>query len=191
MRSFRQSAGIAIVSLLCVTGVSATVVGAQDATPDATGECVATTPEENVALVEGLIAAFEEGDAETADAILADDLVYEIDRYGLPEDPASNEDEVNLAVMQEQVYPGSVTIIEETVAAGNMVAVHQILTIDEHLLTGESIVLDATLEVDMVLFYTIECGEITHIHGVVDELALLTGLGIIAPIGGEEATPAP
>ena len=51
---------------------------------------MATTPAENVALVEELTAAFEAGDAEIIDAILADDLSYELDRYGLPHDPASN-----------------------------------------------------------------------------------------------------
>jgi hypothetical protein len=164
--------------------------GAQDATPADAGECVATTPDENVVLVENLIAAFEAGDAETVDSILADDLVYDIDRYGLPDDPASNDDEISLAAMQEQIYPGSVTTINETIAAGDKVVSHQTLTITEHLLTGESIVLDAALEVDQVIIYTIECGEIVHLHGVVDEYELFTGLGLIVPLPGE-ATPAP
>jgi ketosteroid isomerase-like protein len=151
---------------------------------------VATTPGENVALVEELTAAFEAGDEETIDAILADDVSHELDRYGLPHDPASNEDEIGHAAMQDQVYPGSVTTVEETIAVGDKVVAHQTLTIDEHLITGESIVLEETLEVDMVIIYTFECGEVVRLHGVVDELGLLTGLGIIAPIGGE-ATPAP
>lgn len=190
MPSLRQSAAIAFVSLVCFAGVSSSTL-AQDATPAASGECVATTPEENVALIETFIAATEAQDAETIHALLADDLVYELDRYGLEVDHTTNDDEVSMIVMQEQFYPGSTTTIEETVAQGDMVVVHQVLSIDSHLITGELIELDETLEVDQVIIYTIECGEIVHIHGVIDEIHLLTGLGLIEPImGSDEATPA-
>jgi hypothetical protein len=191
MRSLRHKAALAVVSFCFMTGFAVSSVAAQDASPEASGECVVTTPEENIALAENLIAALEAGDAETIDTILADDLVSTVDRYGLEHDATTNDDEIALAAMQEQVYPGSVTTINDAFATETRVTVDQTLTITEHLLTGESIVLDAPLEVDQIIIFTVECGEIVHMHGIVDEYELFVGLGLIAPIGGEEATPAP
>lgn len=190
MHEIRQKFAISLVTLLCITSFSIASVGAQDSTPVDATECAVTTPEENVALVEDFTAAQESGDADAIDRLLADDLIYELERYGLENDDQTNDDEVALALALEQFYPGSVTETEETVASGNLVAAHQVLTIVEHNITGETVTLDEPLKVDMMVIYEIECGEIAHIHGVVDELELLTGLGIIAPIGGE-ATPAP
>ncbi len=191
MGSLRQKSAIVLVSLISLLGVSASTGLAQDATPADAGECATTTVEENVALVEQFLAAVEEQDAETIHALLADDLVYELDRFGLEVDHTSNDDEVAMIAMQAEVYPGVSHVVEEIIAQDNHVVVHQVLVIDAHLLTGEHVELEETLEVDQVIIYTIECGEITHIHGVVDTYQLLTGLGIIQPIMTEpEASPA-
>jgi ketosteroid isomerase-like protein len=188
MSSIRRTIAISAVSLCCLTGFSFAAASAQEATPAGSADCAVTTPQDNIALVENLSAALEEGDAETADLAMADDLVYELDRYGLEHDTTTNDDEVAMAVTQEEFYPESAHVINEIIAAENKVVVHQTLTIVEHNITGETVELEETLEIDMILIYTIECGEVVHIHGVVDELGLMQGLGIVPPIGGQ-ATP--
>jgi ketosteroid isomerase-like protein len=191
MGSLRQKTAIVLVSIVSLLGISASTALGQDATPADAGECATTTVEENVALVEQFLAAVEEQDAETIHALLADDLVYELDRFGLEVDHTTNDDEVAMIALQAEVYPGVTHVVEEIIAQDNHVVVHQVLTIDAHLLTGELVELEETLEVDQVIIYTIECGEIVHIHGVVDTYQLLTGLGVIAPIMTEpEASPA-
>jgi len=64
-------------------------------------ECVASTPEENVALVEDLIAAVDAADLEAIDAILHDEYTDNANRHTLEADTASNADEHELAVMIE------------------------------------------------------------------------------------------
>src|SRR5690606_14654042 len=108
-------------------------------------------------------------------ALLADDLVYELDRFGLEVDHTTNDDEVAMVMMQAQVYPGVTHEVEEIIAQDNHVVVHQVLLIDAHMLTGEHVELEETLEVDQVIIFTVECGEIVHIHGVIDTYQLLTG----------------
>ncbi len=191
MGSLRHKTAIVLVSLVSLFGITASPALGQDATPSDAGECVATTPAENVVLVQQFLAAVEEQDAETIHAVLADDLVYELDRFGLEVDHTTNDDEVALIAMQAEVYPGVTHVVQDVIAENDKVVVHQILTIDAHMLTGEHVALEATLEVDQIIIYTVECGEIVHIDGVVDVYTLLTGLGIIAPIMSEpEASPA-
>ncbi len=189
MGSIRRLPVFAMVAGLLVGGAVGTSAVAQDATPDA--ECVATTPEENIALVEQLYEAMNTGDGDTIDAVLDDEVTHNLDRYGLPDDSTTNDDEVALSQAFLQFYPGSATVVDDIFATENRVVAMTTQTITEHTLTGESVVLDEVLEVKGITVFTIDCGEIVDMTGAVDELGLLIGLGVIAdPLGGE-ATPAP
>lgn len=170
--------------------LGASPAAAQDATPGA-GDCRTTTVEENIALVEQLLEAIQTSDAATIDALMADDYTHNLDRYGLPDDPASNADEANLAVMIAQFYPNVTYTIDTIFGADDKVVVEYTQTYTEHTLTGETVVLETPIVVKTIAIFTIECGEIASLTAVADELALLTGLGVVTlPEIAPEATPA-
>jgi len=161
----------------------------QDASPAPT-DCPATSVEENIALVEEAQAAVASADADAIDRILADTYTYNQNRYGLPDDPTSNEDEIELATRIHEFYPGSTHEVVEIFGTDNKVVLESIWTIGDHTVTGETVELDTPLEVISISVFTIECGEIVSLNTLVDELALLVGLGVYEPLPTMEATPA-
>ena len=163
---------------------------AQDATP--AGDCPATTPDENVAIVTAYLIAFEAQDDAAIDAALADDYADNVDRYTAPVDDTTNQDEVSLAHALEQYYPGSAYSIVDIFGAGDKVAVTVNFTVTGHMLTGELVMLETPLEVEGISIFTIECGMIASGYGVSNQFELLTGVGAIPPLEmGPAATPEP
>ena len=186
MRRITVSWVVLALAMTTVLGVG--VAGAQDASPDA---CPATTEDENIAIVQGYVEAVEAMDPAAIDAALADDYVHDQNRFGLPDDPTSNEDEIHLAMMFETLYPDSTTTIDQILADGDTVVVATTLTITRHQLdpNAEPTMLAEPLLVRSIAIIRIECGEIVEANTLTDELGLLTGLGVIPPFG-VEATPA-
>lgn len=180
---------VALAFSILLLAPAFTATAAQDASP-AAADCPATTVEENIALVQEAQAAIANADADAIDQILADDFTHNQDRYGLPDDPASNEDEIGLATQMQGFYPGSTHEITEVFGADNKVVVESVWTITEHNITGETVVLDEAIEVRSIAIFTIECGEVASLNVLVDGLTLLVGLGVYPPLPIMEATPA-
>jgi ketosteroid isomerase-like protein len=168
-RSIKTMLSIAIGLLLLVPAS----VAAQDAT------CPATTVEENIALVERLYQAVADTDAETIDEILADDYTHNVNRYGLPDDPTSNQDEINLAMMMHQFYPGSTDVIREIFGVDNKVVLESTRTIDGHTFTGKLTSLEEPFEFRTIAILTIECGEVASMDALANTLELMVALGVV------------
>jgi hypothetical protein len=162
---------------------------AQDATPAPT-DCATGTVEENIALVEELHVAVDSADTEAIDRILSDDYTHNQNRYGLPDDPTSNDDEINLAMRLQEFYANSSRELTDIFGVDNKVVVESVWTITEHAFTGETVVLETPLEVRSITIFTVECGEVVALNTVADELTLLVGLGVYPPLPIMQATPA-
>ncbi len=170
--------------------VRAIPVTAQEGTP-AASNCPVTSVEENIALVQQLYAAVASGDGPTIDAILADDYVGNAERFGLPNDPTSNADEIQLAMMLMQVYPSSTDVVREIFGADNKVVVETVRTISQQSFSGTPVAVDPPIEFRTIGILTIECGQIVSLDATANTLELLVGLGIITlPEMGPAATPA-
>jgi ketosteroid isomerase-like protein len=182
---------IAMLSIAACLLVSSWIsVAAQEGTPPTSEECPTTSVEENIALVERLYAAVNSADAEAIDEILADDYTHNADRFGLPDDPTTNEDEIQLAMMLQQFYPGSTEVVRDIFGAGDKVAVDTVRTITEHALAGETTTLETPIEFRTIGILTIECGEVVNLNAMANTLELLVGLGAIElPPIGPVATP--
>jgi hypothetical protein len=167
---------IAFCSLLLTPGLTT----AQDASPvPPDGECAVTTVEENVALVRRLMEAVHTADGATIDEILADDYTHNTNRYGLPDDPTTNDDEILLGQMMQQYYANSTQEITEIFGVDNKVVVESVQTITQHTITGELVVLDEPIIFRTIGIFTIECGEVVSLNALADELSLLVGLGAV------------
>ena len=142
-------------------------------------ECPTTTVDENIALVQGLYEAVANSDAETIDEILADDYAHNVNRYGLPEDPASNQDEIQLAMMMHQFYPGGTDVVREIFGVDDKVVLESTRTIDRHTFTGEETVLEQPFEFRTMGILTIECGEIVSMNAMANTLELMVALGVV------------
>jgi hypothetical protein len=179
MRRFTVSWVVLALAMTAVLGVG--VVGAQDGSPDA---CPTTTEEENIALVQGYAEAVEAGDTAAIDAALADAYTHNQNRFGLPDDPASNQDEITLAMMLQALYPGSTASIDQILADGNTVVVATTRTITQHQLdpNAEPTTLAEPLAIRSIAILQIECGEIASANILTDELSLLIGIGVIPPL---------
>lgn len=163
---------------ICFLGASWVTVSAQDGSPTA-DDCPVTSVEENIALVERLYEALSNGDAETIDAILADDYTHDLDRFGLPDDPMSNADEIELALMLREFYPNSSDVIHEVFGVDDKVVFQAQRTITEHTFTGEVTTLETPIEFRTIGIITIECGEVVNMNAMANTLQLLVGLGAI------------
>jgi hypothetical protein len=179
----------AVALALSILLLAPAFTSAQDASPAPT-DCPSTTVEENIALVEELHEGVASADAEAIDRILADDYAHNQNRYGLPDDPTSNDDEIELAVRLQEFYANSTREITEIFGADNKVVVESVWTVTEHSITGETVVLGTPIEVRSIAIFTIECGEVVSLNVLADELTLLVGLGVYPPLPIMQATPA-
>lgn len=152
---------------------------AQDATPEGDAACVTTSVEENVAAAERLYQALSDADGETIDAILADNYTHNADRFGLPDDMASNDDEIQLAMMLSEVYPNSTEVVQDIFGADDKVVVESSRTITEHAFEGESVTLETPIELRTLAVLTFECGQVISMNAMVNTLELMVGLGVV------------
>jgi ketosteroid isomerase-like protein len=153
--------------------LSSTAVAAQDAS------CPATTPEENVALVQRLYEAVNTVDAKTIDDLLADNYTHNVNRYGLPDDPTSNQDEIQLATMMSQFYPGSTDVVREVFGSGDKVVVETTRTITGHTFSGKLATLEQPFEFRTIAILTIQCGQVVSMDALGNNLELMIALGVI------------
>lgn len=174
---------------LCFLALPYVSVSAQESSPVPDGSCAVTSVEENVARVQELFAAMASGDGATIDAIFADDYVHNADRFGLPDDPTSNADEIELAMMMSQFYPNSTDVIREVFGAGDKVVFETVRTISEHNFTGTPVTLETPFEFRTMGILTFECGEIVSLTATANTLELMVALGVVTLPAIGPATP--
>jgi len=167
------------------------VTAAQDATPAASAECAATTPEENTALVTEFYEVADDGHAA---AMLTDDFVYHHPSEGEVAEPGGHQD---WAEDRQEDFPDVTVTVDRMVAEGDLVAVyltwggtHQDDEEDDGIpATGQP------AEWVSAVFLQIECGKISDIWTVADNLGRLQDLGVISDDELQSAetmaTPAP
>ncbi len=146
--------------------------------------CPVTTPEENMDIVVAYEEAFDEAHFENMDLHLHDDHVENGNRFTLEHEVGHNEDEHQVAVMLETLYPGSVQHIDEIFAFDDKVVIVTRLEVSQHTLTpdGQPAMLETPAEMMGVALFTIECGQIIHAHVSTDLFGLMTQLGFeLAP----------
>lgn len=156
-------------------------VSAQDPT---TMDCAVTSPEENLALVTAYVEAHDVADQAMIDELLHDGFVDNGNRHTLEIDESTNDDEHQLAVMMETLYPGSEHRIDEIKAFDDQVLVVTTVVVTAHTLTadGTEVALDEPAEMSGMSLFTIECGQIASAHTVTDLFGLMTTLGFqLAP----------
>ncbi len=151
--------------------------------------CPLTSVEDNIALVQSLYTAVQTADATAIDEILADNFTHNSDRFGLPDDPTTNDDEVVLAQMLQQVYPNSEDAVREIFGAGDKVVVESTRVITEHTFTGQVTKLDKPFEFRTIAVLTIECGQVVNMNATANTLELLVALGVISLPATGQATP--
>lgn len=181
---------VVMVSIaFALLAVSSASIRAQDASPSP-DNCPVTTVEENIALVQQLYAAVASGDGDTIDAILAGDYVGNAERFGLPDDPTSNADEIQMAMMLMQVYPGSTDVVREIFGAGDKVVVNTVRTISQQSFSGTPVTVDPPIDFHTIGIITIQCGKVVSLEATANTLELLVGLGVVTlPEIGPPATP--
>lgn len=186
----RISMAVALFLGACISAIAAPAALAQDATP-MMGDCVVTTPEQNVEIVTNYIIAYDTVEAEGLDAALHDEYSDNLDRGSMPLDPATNDDELLLAQGFEASFPGSIYIINEIVALGDDRVVADLTIQITHAADAEGNVveLDAPVLVPSISIVTIECGTIVSARTVSDTLVLILGIGLIVTV--PDATPEP
>jgi len=182
MRTARPTAMLLSIALGTVL-IGAAPVAAEDASPATGGECVASTAEENVALVRSFYDAIAADDEATMDALLADDVTHNANRLDMPSDPTSNADEIMLVTAMDRLYEGSEDVIETIFGADGMVAVETTRTITGHALAGQPAKLSAPFAFHIITIYGIECGEIVSMNSLANTLELMVAAGVIAMPG--------
>ncbi len=164
------------------------MVTAQEGTA-APESCPVTSVDDNIALVQSLYTAVQNADAAAIDEIMADDFTHNSERFGLPDDPTSNDDEVVLAQMLQQVYPNSEDVVREIFGAGDKVVVESTRVITEHKFTGQVTKLDKPFEFRTIAVLTIECGQVASMNATANTLELLVALGVVTLPATGQATP--
>lgn len=162
-------------------------VSAQDATPAA--ECPSTTPDENKAMVaEYQKALFSGGDVS---AYLAPDFVYH-DPSGEDVAEPGNQDTESWADSRLEDFPDQ-TYSDDLVAAdGDLVATYLSWTGTQQDDDEEMGVPETGKRADWVsaVFYRFECGKISDVWRITDDLGRLEDLGVITDEELQTAEPA-
>ena len=177
MRPVRPIATLLSIALgTLLIGVAPVV--AQDASPT-TGDCVAATAEENVALVRRFYDAIAADDYAAMDELLADDVTHNVNRLDMPDDPTSNDDEIMLVTAMDQLYEGSTDTIDTIFGDGDHVAVETTRTITGQRLGDAPVQLAEPFEFHIITIYGIACGEIVSMNSLANTLELMVAAGIV------------
>lgn len=172
--------GLVVIGLGGFVSFQGTVASAQDATPAA--DCRATTPEENTMLATEFLMAAEANDTEAMDGFLAEHVTHNVP--GVENQPG-DEDEIAMHQASAALFSDYTFTIDQTVAEGSNVVVFFTFNVNAHDIPGATSQ-EATMEA--VLYVEFECGEITEMYQLVDQLGLATQLGLI-PAMAPAATP--
>ena len=179
MKRNMRAVSLGMTAALALTAFGGTAAFGQDEA----GECVATTADENLAIVEAYVTAADSNDAELLEQQLHDSFTDNQFRYGLETDETTNADEIALLQAMHELYPQHQNVIDELYAFDDKVLLVATMVVDEHTLTedGGVAMLDASAEMPIMGLYTIECGQIIAGHTVTDIAALFGGLGVPVP----------
>ena len=184
---------IDVLGLLTQLGV---VPGAEAAAtpPAATPRAIATpdvpaTPadaadvEANKAVARRYLEAFDTGDPAILDEVLAPDFVY---RSAGPGEPTDREGQKQVVAAFGTAFPDGQSTVEDLIAEGNTVVLRWTFTGTHQ---GDFFGIPPTgrsVTVRGIDWYHLEGGQITEIWDVIDEVGLLTQLGVLP---GPAATP--
>jgi steroid delta-isomerase-like uncharacterized protein len=173
-----------VAVMLVATFLSSFVVGypmavAQEATPAGSGECPATTPEENEAIVDQYGAAFRGEDVDLS-TILAEDHVVHLPSGEDVAEPGSDDTEAWMDSRRED-FPDAQGTVVLSVAADDMVA-RYVTVSGTHQDDNEEFGYPATgMPAEWVVanFFRIECGKIAEQWVLQDNLGRLQDIGVI------------
>jgi len=171
-----MSRSIAVALSLALTASLAIVPAVTVAADPA--ECVETSVEENIALVEAYVGHQGSENMEGIDASLDDDHTG-MATMGATEMMGTNEDEHAIAMAVEMTYPGSTYRIDEILGVDDKVVVEATLIVPAHMLTGEMVEMETPVEAHGIAIYTIGCGQIQESSVLLDTYGLLVGLGLL------------
>ena len=166
-------------------------MAAQESTPAAGAECVATTPEENRAVVTQFYEAIDGGNV---GELVTDDFVFHHPSEGEIAEEGGTQ---GWADDRNEDFPDATVTVDRMVAEGDLVAAYLTWSGTHHddeedqsiPATGQS------AEWVAAVFFQIECGKISHVWSVADNLGRLQDLGVITDeelqSAETAATPAP
>lgn len=190
------------VGLAVVTAIAGSLGGvpvrAQDATPAA--ECVATTPEENKALVQGYFdAVYNAQDPQAAEGFLSDEFVR--NNFSRPqENEPGNADDIQRATENLEDFPDLQISVEAMIAEEDMVAARLVWTgtHSDAIAPWNAPATGNPTAFAFMAMYRVECGLLAEQWVVLDHLSMMRELGIVtddelATVGNAAApaTPAP
>lgn len=171
---------VVAVFLLLLGGLSGAASAAQDATP--AGDCPATSAEENTAIVERWFAAWDAGDVDAFDELLADDHSH---GWAQGPDTASAADFKERFEGFSSAFSGFETTLDGVMAEGNIVAVRWTTTgTNDGSLFGMEPT-SKTVSWTGVNVYRFECGAIVESWSENDFFSLMQQL----EVPGIPATP--
>ena len=178
----KKTLGAVAAALL---GVSMLTAGgfAQDSTPSGSpGACPTTTADENVQIVQQYLDAVKAGDADTADALLADDFQHDLstDLIDVPNAPG-NADELRA---NRHRFRRRIPKSSPSIAQNDWVAIEWQFDITGEFLDLGDIDPSQAGSVDVMTFVRIDCGMIAEAHFASDALRALLELGFeVVPPG--------
>lgn len=166
----RKTLGAFLAALLGIAMMTTGIV-AQDATPE--GDCPATTPEENLQILEDYFDAVIAGDVEAAEALLHDDFSHNLEHPDVPEsaNEPGNEDELENIDHAADVNHE----VTHSVAQNDWVAVYMSFEVSGEHIEGADPEMTATTTA--MAMAQIECGMIADAHVEFNALDLLHQFG--------------
>ena len=153
-------------AILGLAATAALVAAQAPAAVFAQDECAATTPEENMAIVEGYVAAVASGDAEAVQAALHPDFTHNLGSESVPVDVA----DIDLSVADSVGFE-----IIDMFGTDDRVAVE--FTYDVHPDAIDGSTLEEPFTQSAVALVTIECGTIANAVLETDHLETLQSHG--------------
>jgi steroid delta-isomerase-like uncharacterized protein len=175
-------AGVLAASLLVPGRLG--VAAASQASPAASpaGECPATTPEENKALVRRYFEAHNERNPAAVADLLSDDFVRHNLAFPQQDQPAGAADDVARVEAWLATFPDLQISIEELIAEGDIVMTYVVWrgTQDGPIPQWEAPATGRPMAREAAGLWRVECGQLAEVSVVADNLTMLRQLGIVA-----------
>lgn len=182
----RRLIAVAASSAVALAGARVPIVGAgaQEGTPAAT-DCPPTTTEEAVAIAEAYFDAFNTGDAEALDALLAPDYAHQ----GALVTPQDREIHIERMQTNRTAFPDGHYELQDIIANGDLVAIRHVFS---GTLQGPYAGVEPAgqpVAVRGVHIHRISCGQIAETWNSGDGLGLLRQIGALPAPGPSPRTP--
>jgi len=176
---------VSLLALLFAASLFAPLAAAQEATPAALpgAACPETTADEAEAIATAYFDAFNTGDLDALDALLAPDYIH-YGALGPDQDRELHKERVQIT---RTGFPDAVYTVEDIIVDGDLVVIrHTMNGTNDGPYAGQEAT-GITVEVTGIHIHRIECGLIAETWNEGDGLGLYQALGLIpAPVG---ATP--